>query len=45
MVYAGQGKFSSEEDILNMLHIAELVQQSGWKPGPGFTPPPADPRR
>jgi ketosteroid isomerase-like protein len=45
MVYAGEGKFSSEEDILNMLHIAELVQQSGWKPGPGFTPPPANPRR
>ena len=45
MVYAGDGKFACEEDILNMAHVAELVQESGWKPGSGFNMPPAQPRR
>lgn len=43
--YAGRGRFSHEEDILNMVHVAELIRESGWKPGPGFRPPPRDPRR
>jgi ketosteroid isomerase-like protein len=45
MVYAGDGKFSYEEDILNMLHITELIGESGWMPGAGFKPPPAKPQR
>jgi ketosteroid isomerase-like protein len=43
--YAGDGRFASEEDLLNMVHVVELIQESGWKPGPGFTPPPRKPRR
>jgi ketosteroid isomerase-like protein len=43
--YAGDGKFCYEEDILNMQHVVELIRESGWKPGPGFTPPPANPPR
>jgi hypothetical protein len=43
--YAGGGRFSREEDLLNMVHVIELIQESGWKPGPGFTPPPRKPPR
>ncbi len=45
MTYAGGGRFSREEDLLNMAHVTELIRESGWKPGPGFTPPPARPTR
>ena len=45
MHYAGDGRFDREEDLLNMVHVIELVQSSGWKPGPGFNPPPAQPER
>lgn len=45
MTYAGDGKFSREEDLLNMVHVAELIAESGWKPGPGFKAPPRKPRR
>jgi ketosteroid isomerase-like protein len=45
LTYAGRGLFSSEEDVLNMPHVIELIRESGWKPGPGFTPPPAKPVR
>ena len=43
--YAGHGKFSYEEDVLNMAHVLEDLASSGWRPGPGFTPPPAQPVR
>ena len=43
--YAGDGKFSYEEDLLNMAHVLEDLTASGWRPGPGFTPPPAQPVR
>jgi ketosteroid isomerase-like protein len=43
--YAGDGKFSYEEDLLNMVHVLEDLGASGWRPGPGFTPPPANPDR
>jgi ketosteroid isomerase-like protein len=43
--YAGDGKFSYEEDLLNMAHVLEDLGASGWRPGPGFTPPPAAPDR
>ena len=45
MTYAGAGKFSREEDILNMIHVQELIRESGWKPGSGFNLPPAKPVR
>ena len=45
MTYAGDGKFSKEEDILNMVHVFELIRESGWKPGPDCNAPPAKPRR
>ena len=45
MTYAGSGKFSREEDLLNMVHVAELIAESGWKPGPGFNLPPRKPPR
>jgi ketosteroid isomerase-like protein len=40
MTYAGDGKFSREEDVLNMVHVIELMKQSGWRPGPGLNAPP-----
>src|ERR1700760_1160430 len=33
MVYAGDGKFSYEEDVLNMTHVLEDLAESGWRPG------------
>jgi ketosteroid isomerase-like protein len=45
LIYAGGGKFCYEEDILNMAHVVELIRETGWKPGPGFQPPPAQPTR
>ena len=38
------GKFSYEEDLLNMAHVLEDLGASGWRPGAGFTAPPAEPR-
>lgn len=43
--YAGDGRFSFEEDLLNMAHVLEDLATSGWRPGPGFMPPPANPDR
>jgi limonene-1,2-epoxide hydrolase len=43
--YAGDGRFSYEEDLLNMAHVLEDLGASGWRPGPGFTAPPAHPDR
>jgi ketosteroid isomerase-like protein len=45
LVYAGDGKFSYEEDILNMVHVLEDLAASGWRPRPGFNSPPANPNR
>ncbi len=45
LVYAGDGKFSYEEDLLNMVHVLEDLRESGWRPGEGFLSPPADPDR
>jgi ketosteroid isomerase-like protein len=43
--YAGDGRFRSEVDLLNMVEVTELIGESGWRPGPGFTAPPRQPRR
>jgi ketosteroid isomerase-like protein len=37
--YAGNGKFSREEDTFNMVHIMEVVAESGWVPGPEVKSP------
>ena len=34
IIYAGSGKFSYDEDLINMVHVMELIQESGWVPGP-----------
>ena len=34
IIYAGNGKFSYDEDLLNMVHVMELIAESGWIPGP-----------
>lgn len=45
MVYAGNGKFSFEEDLLNMVHVGELIRESRWKPRGAFHLPPRQPKR
>ena len=45
LLYAGNGRFCYEEDLLNMVHVNEVIRESGWKPGPGFRLPPEKPRR
>ncbi len=45
MIYAGNDKFSMEEDILNMRHVEALIIESGWLPGAGFNMPPENPPR
>ena len=38
--YAGGGKFSFEQDLLNMAHVMELIEESGWSPKDSFNMPP-----
>jgi ketosteroid isomerase-like protein len=45
LVYVGDGLFCYEQDVLNMVHVFELIRESGWKPGPGAKPPPRAPLR
>ena len=45
MVYAGDGKFSYQEDLLNMVHVLDDLKASRWRPGAGFASPPAEPNR
>jgi ketosteroid isomerase-like protein len=45
LTYAGNGRFSHEEDLLNMVHVGELIRESGWKPSGDFNAPPRYPRR
>ena len=45
LVYAGGGKFSYEEDILNMAHVLEDMAASGWRPKGTMNLPPANPDR
>lgn len=45
LLYAGGGKFSYEEDLLNMTHVLEDLGASGWRPPEGFNFPPPTPDR
>jgi len=45
IVYAGNGKFSFEQDLLNMQHVLELIKESGWRPRSKANVPPHSPVR
>ncbi len=45
MVYAGNGEFSYEEDLMNVAQVTEDLAKAAWQPGPGFTMPPGEPDR
>ena len=45
LVYAGDGRFSYDEDTLNMAHVLEDLEAAGWRPLEGFNMPPAQPNR
>jgi limonene-1,2-epoxide hydrolase len=45
LLYAGNGLFRYEEDLLNVTHCVEDIVDSGWQPGPGFAAPPERPDR
>lgn len=45
LLYAGDGKFSYEEDLLNMKHVFEDLRESGFQPPPGMGFPPERPNR
>ena len=37
--YAGGGKFSYEEDVINMVHLYEVLKECCWVPGPDLKLP------
>jgi len=43
--YAQDGKFRFEMDLLNMVHVNELIRECGWRPPASFHMPPKHPRR
>lgn len=45
IVYAGDGKFSYEEDLLNMVHVFEDMKAIGFVPPPEMGMPPKHPNR
>jgi ketosteroid isomerase-like protein len=45
LIYDGDGKFSYEEDLLNMTHFFEDMRDSGWTPPPNMGMPPKRPNR
>ncbi len=45
LIYAGDGKFSYEEDTYNMIHVLEDIEASGWEPTQPMNIPPAHPIR
>lgn len=45
LIYAGDGKFSYEEDSYNMLHVLEDIELTGWRPTEPMNVPPAKPNR
>ena len=45
ILYAGSGKFSYEHDLLNMVHVRELLEESGWQPSGRVNMPPTNPVR
>ena len=45
LTYAGDGRFSSETDLINMVHMFEVMKASGWMPTGPINLPPAEPIR
>jgi ketosteroid isomerase-like protein len=45
LLYAGNGKFRYEEDLLNMSHVLEDLRATEWEPPAGMSPPPRSPVR
>jgi ketosteroid isomerase-like protein len=45
LIYAGDGRFSYEEDVYNMVHVMEDLTASGWQPTEPMNIPPASPDR
>jgi SnoaL-like domain len=45
LIYAGNGRFSYEEDVYNMVHVMEDLTASGWQPTEPMNLPPASPDR
>jgi len=45
LIYAGDGKFSYEEDLLNMTHVFEDMKAIGFRAPPGMGMPPKRPNR
>ena len=45
LIYAGDGKFCYEEDLLNMTHVFEDMRASGWRPPAQMGMPPKHPNR
>lgn len=45
LIYAGNGKFSYEEDLLNMTHVFEDLKAIHFRPPPGMGMPPEQPNR
>jgi ketosteroid isomerase-like protein len=45
MRYAGDGKFSYQEDAYNMVHVMEDLASSGWTPTEPMNLPPSTPNR
>ena len=45
LYYAGEGLFCYSLDMLNMVHIHEVLRAMSWKPPEGFEAPPRHPNR
>jgi ketosteroid isomerase-like protein len=45
LIYAGDGKFCYEEDVLNMVHVFEDLKASGFRAPPEMGLPPKHPDR
>jgi hypothetical protein len=45
LIYAGDGRFSYEEDVYNMVHVLDDIAASGWQPTEPMNVPPASPDR
>lgn len=45
LIYAGEGRFSYEEDVYNMVHVLEDLAASGWQPTEPMNMPPEHPDR
>jgi hypothetical protein len=45
LTYAGDGRFSYEEDLMNMVHLMEVIGESGYQFSANMNQPPRNPPR